>query len=154
MPAGEDDRSVEQLALVFFQHERRGALKNLYPYGFTMNELFDDILAMEDVQGIILLSFQGDVVFQKLEGSGGFDPESVSWWPSFVEALQGIRESDAVFENNRIYIRQTDAGYLLVIMGLFAPVAKLRLNCDVLLPNLREKENKHKGKRWFFQKKR
>jgi hypothetical protein len=118
-----------------------------------MNELFDDILAMDDVEGILLISFQGEVVFQKFTGSKGFDTDSVSW-PSFVEALQGIRESDAVFENGRIYIRQTDAGYLLIVMGLFAPVAKLRLSCDVLLPRLREKEQGHRGRKWFFQRKR
>lgn len=102
-----------------------------------MKELFNDILSMEDVKGAMLFSFEGKLVFKEFSSPLSEDPGNRNWIP-FVEALNGVREADLVFENSRLYIRKTDLGYLLVLMGSFAPSAMVRLNCDVLLPSLKQ----------------
>ena len=117
-----------------------------------MKELLGQILEIEDVQGISLMSFGGEVIFQ--EDSGGFtkEAEKSETWRRLFEAMEGIREADVVFERMRLYVRRTDLGYLVVVMGLFAPAAMVRMNCDMLLPSLRQK-GKSKGLRSFFRKK-
>jgi hypothetical protein len=42
-------------------------------------------------------------------------------------------------------------GYLVILMALFVPIAMIRLNCDILLPLLRQ--SKSGGKFGLFFKK-
>jgi hypothetical protein len=84
-------------------------------------------------------------LFTKETGKSGI-------WSRILEAMQETREADLIFEKARLYIRKTDLGYLVVIMGLFAPAAMVRMNCDVLLPFLKQR-GKSKGLRSFFKKK-
>ena len=117
-----------------------------------MKELLGQILETEDVHGVMLLSFQGDVIFREESFSFLGDSEAKAGWPRFLGTLQGIREADLVFEKIRINIRRTDFGYLVVVMGLFAPAAMVRMSCDMLLPLLRQ-QRKTTGLRKFFKKK-
>jgi hypothetical protein len=82
-----------------------------------------------------MFSNSGDLIFKEFTHALKQDPENINW-SLFIESLDGIRETDLIFENGRIYIRKTDRGYLVILMGLFTPPAMLRLNCDVLLPAL------------------
>lgn len=118
-----------------------------------MKELFRDILSIDDVIGVMLFSFKGELIFKEFLSPLSEEPETREWWPLFIDSLQGVREADIVYENSRLYIRKTDLGYLLILMGLFAPVAMMRLNCDILLPTL-EKVGVPKGLVRFFKKKK
>ena len=68
-------------------------------------------------------------------------------------SLKGIREAQLVYERSRIYVRETAIGYLMVLTGMFAPIAKIRLYCDVLLPALDEMKT-GKGLKRFFKKRK
>jgi hypothetical protein len=48
-----------------------------------------------------------------------------------------MREADFVYENGRLYLRATEQGYLMVMMGPAVSVAMVKLNCDILLPQLK-----------------
>ncbi len=104
-----------------------------------MKALFQDILDMEDVFGLMLFSFEGKLLFKEFPLPPAEDPETRDWWPLFTASLDGVKEADLLFDHRRLYIRETDMGYLMVLMGSLAPTAMLRLNCDMLLPNLKEK---------------
>jgi hypothetical protein len=104
-----------------------------------MKELFQDILDMEDVFGLMLFSFEGKLLFKAFPLPPPEDPETRDWWPLFTASLDGVKEADLLFDHRRLYIRETDMGYLMVLMGSLAPTAMLRLNCDMLLPKLKEK---------------
>jgi hypothetical protein len=117
-----------------------------------MKELLGQILEIEDVQAISLMSFAGEVIFQEDSTVFTKEAEKSGSWTRLFEAMQGIREADLVFEKMRLYIRRTDLGYLVIVMGLFAPAPMVRMNCDMLLPFLRQK-GKSKGLRSFFRKK-
>jgi hypothetical protein len=69
----------------------------------------------------------------------------------FIQALGDIREADLIFEKSRIYVRRTDTGYLVVLLGLFASGAMLRLHVDMVLPSLKER-GKGKGWRSLFRR--
>ena len=101
-----------------------------------MRDLFRDILVLEGVKGVALFSMAGRVLFQEFSQTLGTDPDHRSWRP-LLQGLEGIREADLLFKKGRLYIRRTDLGYLVVLAGRFAPIAMLRLNCDILLPALK-----------------
>jgi hypothetical protein len=105
----------------------------------NMNDLFYDILNTNGVKGILLFSFSGDIIFKEFISAVDEKPENLNW-RSFIESLEGMRETDLVFEKGRIYIRRSEVGYLVVLMALFVPTAMVRLNCDIVLPMLRQQK--------------
>lgn len=110
-----------------------------------MKEIFKDILALEDVQGVVMSSFEGEILFKEPS------LEIERSLPLFIRTLGTIREADLIFEKSRIYVRRTDTGYLVVLLGLFASGAMLRLHVDMVLPSLKERE-KGKGLRSLFKR--
>ena len=115
-----------------------------------MRELFSDILNMEGVKGLLLFSFAGEVIFKEFnppvaDGIGNHD------WSLFVESLSGMRETDLIFDKGRLYIRRTDLGFLVVLIGPFVPIAMMRLQCDIVLPALKTSKAS-RGIRRFFKK--
>lgn len=117
-----------------------------------MKELFDDILKIEDVEGVMLFSLEGELVFKEFLSPLIDESETMDLWGVFIDSLKGIREAELVFENARLYVRKTSSGYVMILMGVFAPVAMVRLNCDIILPSLK-KAATTKGWRNFFKKK-
>jgi hypothetical protein len=115
-----------------------------------MRELFSDILGIEGVKGLILFSFTGEIVFKELNPSVVEDVESRDWRP-FIDSLKGMRETDLIFEKGRLYVRKTEIGYLVVLLGPFVPIAMMRLQCDILLPSLKPTKSA-RGIRRFFKK--
>jgi hypothetical protein len=111
-----------------------------------MRDLFDDLLNTKGVKGILLFSFSGDILFKEFTSPVDGRPENMDW-RFFLDSLEGMRETDLLFEKGRIYIRRSEIGYLVVLMALFVPTAMVRLNCDILLPLLKqEKSGKKLGR--------
>ena len=117
-----------------------------------MNELFNDILSTKGVKGILLFTFSGELIFKKLVSPVKEEPEHRDW-SFFIESLEGMRETDLVFEKGRIYIRRTELGYLIILMALFVPIAMIRLNCDILLPSLSQPKSGKKLGRFLKKSK-
>ena len=113
-----------------------------------MKELFTDILSMKGVKGALLVSFQGEIIFKEFPSPLPVKPETQDW-RQLIHSLDGIRETDLVYEKGRLYIRQTELGYLLIFMGYFVSTAMLRLNCDILLPALKPVKTTRGLKRFF-----
>ena len=115
-----------------------------------MRELFKDILNMEGVKGLMMFSFAGEPVYKEFNQA---QPEGIESrdWSLFIESLAGMRETDLIFKKGRLYVRRTDIGYLVVLMGLFVPIAMMRLQCDILLPSLKPAKSV-KGIRRLFKK--
>ena len=101
----------------------------------------------------MFLSFEGNILFKKFISQ---TPEKIedNDWLFFVHTLNNIRAAELVFENSRLYIRKTETGFIFVIMSRFAPVAMVRLNCDILLPYFEQTEQKPKGFKRFFTRQR
>ncbi len=116
-----------------------------------MRKLFRDILSTNGVKGIMLFSFSGDLIFKELIAPI-YEESEYRKWSFFIESLEGMRETDLVFEKGRIYIRKTGIGYLVILMALFVPIAMIRLNCDILLPMLTQSKSGRKFGRFFKKK--
>jgi hypothetical protein len=116
-----------------------------------MRELFNEILSTKGVKGILLFSFSGELIFKEFIPPIDEEPEELDW-SFFIESLEGMRETDLVFEKGRIYIRKTEIGYLVILMALYVPIAMIRLNCDILLPSLKQSKSGSKFRRFFKNK--
>jgi len=116
-----------------------------------MKDLLSDVLGINGVLGIVLLSGQGGILFDSMENSHPERKEKFTNWKTLINVLANAREADYVFENGRIYIRKTHDGYLLVSMQTFASIAMIKLNCDILLPNLKSSKS-NKGIKGFFKR--
>ena len=103
-----------------------------------MKALFSDILSTKDVKGVMLFSFDGELIFKEYLFPLGRELENKDWWHLFLYSLKEANEADLIFENCRLYVRKTELGYLLVHMGPFAPAAMIRLHTDLVLPSLKE----------------
>lgn len=73
-------------------------------------------------------------------------------WDRFAQSLKDIREADFLYGNNRIYIKKAETGYLLIVMGLLAPFAMVRMSCDMISPALKRGIGKKgRGLKGFFK---
>lgn len=113
-----------------------------------MREIFKELLAVDGVRGAVFFTPSGERVFEEFN-IGGSEPASASDWYALVASLGKAREAELVFERGRVYVRRTAEGVLVVVMGLIAPCAVIRLNCDILLPALREQRSTKGIKRFF-----
>ena len=100
-----------------------------------MKKLFADLLDLKDINGILVVSFDGDLIYEDFSSPLSERPESHDW-RSFVESLKGANEANLVFEKGTLYVRETKFGYLVVSMGFLASAPMVRLTCDVLLPSI------------------
>ena len=100
-----------------------------------MKKLFADLLDLKDVNGVMVVSFDGDLIFEDFSSPLAERPESRNW-KTFVELLNGAKEANLVFEKGTLYVRKAKLGYLVVSMGFLASPPMVRLTCDVLLPSL------------------
>ncbi len=101
-----------------------------------MKRFFSDILEMDGVYGLALLGENGQILFESL-GDGQFRPRrSQLWWKTIIESLGGFCEMNFIFEHGRCYLRRTDSGCLIIGMGPMASMAMVKLNCDIIMPQL------------------
>lgn len=115
-----------------------------------MKERFNDILELEDVNGVLFINFDGRIVFNKFVSRQPKNLDAVNWL-LFIHTLDGLQETEFIFENIRCYIRRTGTGYIFVVMGAAPPIEMVRLNCDILLPVFEPQKKKGKGLGRFFK---
>jgi hypothetical protein len=115
-----------------------------------MKNLFHDILDMDGVHGLVLLSENGKILFESLDGNQFSSKLSTLSWKSIVDSLGDFNELDLVFEHGRCYLRRTETGYLIISMGPMVSVSMIKLSCDIILPQLK-KPKASGGFRSFFR---
>ena len=116
-----------------------------------MKDLFNDVLDINGVNGIILLSGDGKVVYDTDENNQGNARQRYLSWNKLIASLGGVREAEFVFEKGRFYLRRTHDGYMIINMQLIASIAMVKLNCDILLPQLKNAKSS-KGLKGFFKR--
>jgi hypothetical protein len=113
-----------------------------------MRELFKDLVATDGVKGALLFMPSGKLVYEEFRIGGRGSASSRDWF-ALAESMGEMQDADLVFEKGRIYLRRTAEGILVVIMGLIAPTAMVRLNCDILLRNFKAHRGPKSFKRFF-----
>ena len=115
-----------------------------------MESVFQDILGIKDVRGVFMFSGDGGVIYEEFAPGTACKMELVDWRQA-AGALEGAREAELLFDNLRLYVRRLGTGYLCVVMGISAPTAMVRLNCDLVLPAI-QKQKAAKGLKRFFKR--
>ena len=120
-----------------------------------MKELFKEILGIDNVYGVLFVETDGKVAFREFSVNVDQALDLVSW-PLLLNTFPDAREFTLVFEMRRLYVRRAATGFILVLLGLVAPISLVRLNCESLLPTL-EKHGQAaaggKGLMRFFKRK-
>ncbi|MBI5843977.1 MAG: hypothetical protein HZB23_04820 [Deltaproteobacteria bacterium] len=120
-----------------------------------MKEIFKDILGVENVYGVLFVESDGKVAFR--EFTVNVDPalDSVDW-PQLLNTFPEAKEFTLVFEMRRLFVRRAPTGFILVLLGLVAPISMVRLNCESVLPILEKQAQagaQGKGLMRFFKRK-
>ena len=103
-----------------------------------MKDIFKDVMSIDGVHGIIVISMEGKVLLSKFSETYSEEETHIDRvnWETFVIELSEAAEVEFVFERRRFYIRKSQSGYLLVVLDDIAPISMVRLNCEILLPTI------------------
>jgi len=113
-----------------------------------MKKYFTDILSLAGVHGVLFLTADGDVQFAEFTEAASAPAGDLDW-KALTSVIHRLRELDLLFEKRRIYIRRSDSGHLVVVADPSVSGAMLRLNCDIVLPSLKQAGSKGALKRFF-----
>jgi hypothetical protein len=108
-----------------------------------MDEIFHELLNQDKVIGVLYLSHEGKILYQKLLKPADRDLASINWLP-FIQSISQIQEADLVFSGGRFYIRQTPGGFIVLPLENGVQPAMVRLSCDLIMPALKQLEVKKK----------
>ncbi len=115
-----------------------------------MEKLFQELLGMSGVLGLVLLSREGKVLFES-KSAVEFAPARISQsWKMIVDTIEEYQELDLVFEQGRLFIRKTETGYLFVALTKDESISLVKLNCDIAISNV-NKMGVSKGLKRFFK---
>lgn len=116
-------------------------------------EIFKNIKSLQDVLAVMLIGDDGNVLASSVGDAGaGLQGLETGNWQALAQAFNGVKEAEILYENHRLFIKKAPAGFLVVVMGHFAPVAMVRLNCDVVLARLATPKTRFKGLTGLFRK--
>jgi predicted regulator of Ras-like GTPase activity (Roadblock/LC7/MglB family) len=106
--------------------------------GIFMKDIFKDLVEISGVRGAIVLNPAGALITSRFSYSYGNETSAVEKfnWEPFLQELGEVAEADFVFDKGRIYLKKLQMGFLLVVMDDIASVSMVRLNCEILLPEV------------------
>jgi hypothetical protein len=114
-----------------------------------MKTILKDIIELEHVKGCLFVTKEGQVVHSHFIPPPAESLDNHNWKP-FINVLGNINEADILFDDTRVYMRKSNAGYLLILIESYAILSLIKLQCDVLVPKLNA--YKPKGLSRFFKK--
>lgn len=97
-----------------------------------MKDLFKGLIEMEEVKAVFLFSSDGKVKFKE-EKEPLQKPIEEEKWLSALDVANDLDEIEFVYDYEKVYIRKTEQGLLLVRMGISAPLDMVKMNCNILL---------------------
>ena len=103
-----------------------------------MKDIFKDVMGIEGVHGLMVVSNEGSVMLSKFSSDFRSEEEKLSQinWTPFTIEMDGIKDAELIYDSARFYIKKSETGFLIVIIGDNAPISLVRLNCEILLPLL------------------
>jgi hypothetical protein len=103
-----------------------------------MKDIFKDIMAIDGVHGLMVVSSEGGVMLSKFSSNFRGEEEKLSEinWEPFILEMGNVRDAELIYDRARFYIKRSETGFLIVMIGDNAPISMVRLNCEILLPQL------------------
>ena len=100
-----------------------------------LKSIFADILAQNDVRGLLLISPQGEILFRQVKNRNLAQLEKEDW-KTIGTCLGRMMEAEFIYAEDRVFARNTGMGYLLVWMGGLAQADMVKLSCEVASASL------------------
>jgi len=116
-----------------------------------MKEILKDILSINGVKGVLLMSKDGKLLYESIKANTSTGHQRYTNWKKLIDILGKNREADFVFDKGRVYMRETGNGYMLISMEGYASIAMVKLNCDIVLPQLNTAKS-GKGLKGLFKR--
>lgn len=113
-----------------------------------MKELLKDILEIEGVNGVLILLDDGEILFKEISSTTSVKFDGMNW-SSFIDLIGEFREIELIYEKGLIYARKIEFGFILVFIEIYVQIAMIRLNCDIVLPSLKNLKSNKKYKKLF-----
>ena len=95
-----------------------------------LKRITKNLLNTEGVKGVYIFSDNGKPLLHKLAPSikGINMIRKVPAWN--FESLRSARDVELNFPNDKVYIRKAEKTYIMVWMGIFAPIELVKLICS------------------------
>lgn len=125
-----------------------------------MKNLFNDVFSIDGIHGLLIISKDGKIEFNQfkpplLEKMNGKNFETFIKESMNIEILtkrfEIVNELLLIYGQKRIYIKNTKTGFLFIFLDIFVPIAMVRLNCQLIIPEI-DKIKSPKGLGRFFRK--
>jgi hypothetical protein len=103
-----------------------------------MKDIFKDVMGIEGVHGLMVISNEGSLLLSKFSSDFREEEEKLSQvnWEPFTIEMSTVKDAELIYDSARFYIKKSETGFLIVIIGDNAPISMVRLNCEILLPML------------------
>lgn len=103
-----------------------------------MKDIFKDVMGIEGVHGLMVISNEGSLLLSKFSSDFREEEEQLSQvnWEPFTIEMSTVKDAELIYDSARFYIKKSETGFLIVIIGDNAPISMVRLNCEILLPML------------------
>jgi hypothetical protein len=108
------------------------------------------LAALEGVRTVMVFSAAGKRVFAH-PAPAGDESSSPNSWSGLLDCLRPLPEVELVYAKAMLFARSSPAGTIVVVTGLMAPSALIRLNCDIVLQEVNAPQT---GKGFFARLKR
>jgi len=109
-----------------------------------------DILELEDIKGLVLLSNNGQMLIKETIDPL-FDNIEQQPWLLFLNEMKDTNELEFIYQDDKFYIRKSENGMIFIWMGAFAPMSMVRLHSNLIIQSLKKDQKSNILKR-FFQK--
>ena len=97
-----------------------------------MKANLQEILGIDDVHGVLFFSQSGKILYYEFR-TGAPDGFADLNWSAIIPRFSKIEEGELVFARQRVYVRRSELGCLVVIMGWHATIAMVRLKSNAVL---------------------
>ncbi|MFA6010565.1 MAG: hypothetical protein WC799_11335 [Desulfobacteraceae bacterium] len=111
-----------------------------------MDKLFNEIISIDGIIGVIIINNSNIVDYKKFsdisfKNTNDFDKylqNSVNF-DILKKVFELSNENLLIYDDLRLYVKKILNSYLLVAMKLYVPMSLIRLNCQILEPQLEKK---------------
>ena len=91
-----------------------------------MKSALKEILTIADVHGVLFFSLKGKLLFHEFDDTAPKGLQSFDW-KSLLSHFNDVSEGELAFENYRVFLKQSELGIAMVLMGWDATIAMVRL---------------------------
>lgn len=111
-----------------------------------MDKLFNEIITIDGIIGVIIINNSNIIDYKKFSdityrNNNDFDKylqNSINF-DILKKVFELSNENLLIYDDLRLYVKKISNSYLLIAMKLYVPMSLIRLNCQILEPQLEKK---------------